>query len=74
VLRPEGYNLGFNLGRVAGAGVTDHVHQHVVPRWGGDTNYMPVLAEVKVLPEHLEATYAKIRAGFDQMGEAGRQE
>jgi ATP adenylyltransferase len=66
VLGPEGYNLGFNLGRVAGAGVVDHLHQHVVPRWNGDTNYMPVLAEVKVLPEHIQATYVKIRAGFDR--------
>jgi ATP adenylyltransferase len=51
---PQGYNLGWNLGRIAGAGVVDHVHLHVVPRWAGDTNFMPVLADVKVLPEALE--------------------
>ena len=47
---PQGYNVGWNLGRIAGAGIVDHVHLHVVPRWGGDTNFMPVLADVKVLP------------------------
>jgi len=57
---PQGYNLGWNLGRVAGAGVVDHVHLHVVPRWAGDTNFMPVLADVKVLPEHLAETRAKL--------------
>jgi ATP adenylyltransferase len=57
---PEGYNAGWNLGRVAGAGVVDHVHLHVVPRWAGDTNFMPVLADVKVLPEHLEATHRRL--------------
>jgi ATP adenylyltransferase len=57
---PQGYNLGWNLGRVAGAGVLDHVHLHVVPRWVGDTNFMPVLADVKVLPEHLLETRAKL--------------
>jgi ATP adenylyltransferase len=58
--RPEGYNVGWNLGRVAGAGVLDHVHLHVVPRWGGDTNFMPVLADVKVLPEHLAETRRRL--------------
>jgi ATP adenylyltransferase len=57
---PEGYNAGWNLGRVAGAGVVDHVHLHVVPRWGGDTNFMPVLADVKVMPEHLEETRRRL--------------
>jgi ATP adenylyltransferase len=60
VYGPQGYNLGWNLGRVAGAGVVDHVHQHVVPRWGGDTNFMPVLADVKVLPEHLSETRRRL--------------
>jgi ATP adenylyltransferase len=60
VYGPEGFNLGWNLGRVAGAGVVDHVHQHVVPRWSGDTNFMPVLADVKVLPEHLLETRTRL--------------
>ena len=57
---PQGYNLGWNLGRIAGAGVVDHVHLHVVPRWAGDTNFMPVLADVKVLPEHLAETRRRL--------------
>jgi ATP adenylyltransferase len=57
---PQGYNAGWNLGRIAGAGVVDHVHLHVVPRWAGDTNFMPVLAGVKVLPEHLVETRRKL--------------
>jgi ATP adenylyltransferase len=57
---PHGYNLGWNIGRVAGAGVVDHVHLHVVPRWAGDTNFMPVLADVKVMPEHLQETRRKL--------------
>ncbi len=61
---PQGYNLGWNLGRIAGAGVVDHVHLHVVPRWAGDTNFMPVLADVKVLPEHLTETRAKLAAAW----------
>jgi len=57
---PQGYNLGWNLGRIAGAGVVDHVHLHVVPRWAGDTNFMPVLADVKVIPEHLTETRRRL--------------
>jgi ATP adenylyltransferase len=64
VYEPQGYNLGWNLGRVAGAGVVDHVHQHVVPRWAGDTNFMPVLADVKVLPEHLVETRGRLAAAW----------
>jgi ATP adenylyltransferase len=60
VYSPQGYNLGWNLGRIAGAGITDHVHLHLVPRWAGDTNFMPVLADVKVLPEHLSETRRKL--------------
>jgi ATP adenylyltransferase len=58
---PDGFNLGWNLGHIAGAGIADHVHVHVVPRWSGDTNFMPVLADVKVLPEHLLATRDHLR-------------
>ena len=61
---PQGYNLGWNLGRIAGAGVVDHVHLHVVPRWAGDTSFMPVLADVKVLPEHLQESRTKLAGAW----------
>ena len=60
----EGFNLGWNLGRVAGAGVVDHIHLHVVPRWAGDTNFMPVLADVNVLPEHLAETRRRLAGAW----------
>jgi len=63
-LKPEGFNIGANIGRVAGAGMPDHVHLHVVPRWNGDTNFMPVLGEVKVVNEHLLQTAAKLSEAF----------
>jgi ATP adenylyltransferase len=65
--RPEGYNLGVNMGRPAGAGIADHVHLHIVPRWNGDTNFMPVVGDVKVLNEALEQSYVKLRAAFDRL-------
>ena len=61
---PHGYNVGCNQGRVAGAGVEHHIHMHVVPRWGGDTNFMPVLADTRVMPQTLEQSYEALRGGF----------
>jgi ATP adenylyltransferase len=66
VLSPQGFNLGINAGKTAGAGVADHVHQHVVPRWDGDTNFMPVVADTKILSESLTKSYQELRAGFDR--------
>jgi ATP adenylyltransferase len=63
-LHPEGFNIGANLGKVAGAGLDSHFHLHVVPRWLGDTNFMPILAEVKIMPEHLSLTYRKLKEHF----------
>ena len=65
VYSPHGYNVGFNQGRVAGAGVEHHIHMHVVPRWDGDTNFMPVLADTRVMPQTLEQSYEALRGAFD---------
>lgn len=65
ISNPQGFNVGLNLGRVAGAGVEEHMHFHIVPRWDGDTNFMTVMADVRTIPEHLLATYDKMLPYFN---------
>jgi ATP adenylyltransferase len=60
-MTPDGFNMGINEGKVAGAGFDEHMHLHIVPRWNGDTNFMPVIADVKVMPEHLDTVYEKLK-------------
>ncbi len=67
--KPQGYNVGMNIGRIAGAGIADHVHLHLVPRWIGDTNFMPVFAEVRVIPQHIQETYQALFRLFSRYRE-----
>ena len=64
VFHPDAFNIGMNMGRVAGAGIDDHIHSHIVPRWNGDTNFMPILADIKVINEALSETYQKLKPKF----------
>ncbi len=64
---PEGFNIGMNVGNVAGAGITGHLHLHIVPRWGGDTNYMTTVAQTRVIPQWLDQSYEQLRPLFEQM-------
>lgn len=70
--KPQGFNIGANLGTVAGAGVAGHIHFHIVPRWQGDTNFMPLLAETKVVSEHLQTTYERLVRHFTKMYKRGK--
>ena len=66
-MHPHGFNLGMNLGRVGGAGIDEHIHLHVVPRWNGDTNFMPLIGGVKLVPEAIDDTYAALRPHFEAL-------
>ncbi len=70
IMNPDGFNVGLNLGKVAGAGIEEHLHFHIVPRWFGDTNALTVFADIRVIPEHLKATYDSLKPLFSRLSQA----
>ena len=67
VMNPQGFNIGMNIGRVAGAGIEEHIHLHIVPRWNGDTNFMPVISDTKVIPQSLKDTYIELKTELEKL-------